>query len=239
MKPTILGQICRCLNIDPGQPMPINAEPLSEDQLEAMRLWIRGGAEEDGIVGNTLELLGCEGNFDPDPNKINPLPAPATDEGVQLYAGGWALDAEAEDEVCFATYYDFSEQVPPEFQVDCPELGEGRKCFAFRKNELAQDGQSHHSIIDAYLPDSDPNGGEWGPWECLGGDRNGEACDPTAAGECGERSQCATPAVTAVACLLYPYAPSGFGGLPVSTCQPSAPSAYSSFLFLEKRLAAS
>ena len=194
-----------------GQPRPINAEPLSEDQLEAMRLWIRGGAEEDGIVGNTLELLGCEGNFDPDPNKINPLPAPATDEGVQLYAGGWALDAEAEDEVCFATYYDFSEQVPPEFQVDCPELGEGRKCFAFRKNELAQDGQSHHSIIDAYLPDSDPNGGEWGPWECLGGDRNGEACDPTAAGACGERSQCATPAVTAVACLLYPYAPSGFG----------------------------
>ena len=194
-----------------GQPMPINAEPLDEDQLEAMRLWIRGGAPEDGIVGNTLELLGCEGNFDPDPNKINPLPAPAVDEGVQLYAGGWALDAEAEDEVCFATYYDFSEQIPAELQFDCPELGEGRKCFAFRRNELAQDGQSHHSIIDAYLPDSDPNGGDWGPWECLGGENDGESCDPTDASACGERSQCATPAVTSVACLGYPYAPSGFG----------------------------
>lgn len=28
-------------------------------------------------MGGTLELLGCEGRFDPDPNKINPLPAPA------------------------------------------------------------------------------------------------------------------------------------------------------------------
>ncbi|MGB5683745.1 MAG: hypothetical protein WBM47_17990, partial [Polyangiales bacterium] len=123
-----------------GQPMPFGADPLAEDQLEAIRLWIRAGAEENAIVDNTLELLGCEGSFDPDPNKINPLPPPSPDEGVQLYAGGWALDAESEDEVCFASYYDVSDQVPAEFQVDCPEYGEGRKCFAFRRNELAQDG---------------------------------------------------------------------------------------------------
>ncbi len=194
-----------------GQPMPIGVDPLLEDQLEAIRLWIRGGAPEDSIVGSTLELLGCEGTFDPDPNKINPLPPPTVDEGVQFYAGGWALDAEAEDEVCFATYYDVSEQVPPEYQVDCPEYGEGRKCFAFRRNELAQDGQSHHSIINVYVPESDPNGGDWGPWQCLGGDMEGESCDPTLAGACGERSQCATPAVTSVACVLYPFAPTDFG----------------------------
>ena len=94
-----------------GQAMPIGADPLLDDPLEAIRLWIRGGAPEDTIVGGTLELLGCEGTFEPDPNKINPLPPPAIDEGVQFYAGGWALDAEAEDEVCFATYYDFSEPV--------------------------------------------------------------------------------------------------------------------------------
>ena len=194
-----------------GQPMPVGAEPLDEDQLEAIRVWIRAGAEEDAIVGNTLELLGCEGNFEADPNKINPLPAPAPDEGVQFYAGGWDLDAEAEDEVCFASYYDVSDQVPAEFQVDCPEYGEGRRCFAFRRNELAQDGQSHHSIINVYTPESDPNGGDWGPWECLGGEMAGESCDPTDADACGDRSQCTTPAVTSVACALYPFAPLDFG----------------------------
>jgi hypothetical protein len=196
---------------DLGGAMPVATDPLTVDELEAIRLWIRGGAPEEGIVGNTLELLGCDGNFDPDPNKINPLPPPADDEGVQFYAGGWALDGEAEDEVCFATYYDVSEQVPPEYQVDCPQYGEGRKCFAFRRNELAQDSQSHHSIINVYIPESDPKGDDWGPWECLGGENAGQSCDPTVADACGERSQCATPAVTSVGCVLYPYAPRDFG----------------------------
>lgn len=195
---------------DLGASMPATNEPLSEDQLKAIRLWIRGGAPRDGIVGGTLELLGCAGSFEPDPNKINPLPPPASTEGVQLYAGGWALDSESEDEVCFATYYDFTDDVPPEFQIDCPEYGEGRKCFAFRRNELAQDGQSHHSIINVYVPESDPNGGSWGPWQCLGGQTDGEPCDPTVADACGPRSQCATPAVTSIACVLYPYAPPDF-----------------------------
>jgi hypothetical protein len=194
-----------------GQPMPISGEALNEDQLDAIRLWIRGGAPRDTIVGGTLEGLGCEGTFDPDPNKINPLPPPAADEGVQLYAGAWDLALESEDEVCFATYYDFSDRVPAEYQVDCPEFGDGRKCFAFRRNELAQDGQSHHSIINVYLPESDPNGDDWGPWECLGGPMAGEACDPTMADACGDRSQCATPAVTSIGCVLYPFAPRDFG----------------------------
>jgi len=207
---------------DLGQAMPNNADPLNADQLDAILLWIRGGAPEDGFVGNTLELLGCEGSFDPDPNKINPLPAPAADAGIQFYAGGWDLGAEAEDEVCFATYYDFSDVVPDEYQVDCPQFGEGRRCFAYGRNELAQDGQSHHSIIDVYVPESDPMGEDWGPWECLGGERAGEACDPTNPGECGERAQCTTPPVTSVGCLLYPYAPpdfatGGFGGMTATT----------------------
>jgi len=202
----------------PGAAMPIGADPLTSDQLEAVRLWIRGGAAEDGIVGGTLELLGCEGMFDPEPNKINPLPAPAVDEGVQFYSGAWDLDAESEDEVCFATYYDFSDQVPADYQVDCPELGQGRKCFAFRRNELAQDGQSHHSIIDIFTPSSDPNGGDWKNWECLGGATSGQPCDPTDFGACGERGQCATRPESKVACVGYSNAPSnfaaggGFGG---------------------------
>ena len=198
-----------------GQAMPVGQEPLSEDQLDAMRIWIRAGAPSDSIVGGTLELLGCDGSFEAEPNKINPLPAPTANEGVQFYAGGWDLDGEAEDEVCFASYYDFTDQVPAEYQVDCEEYGEGRKCFAFGRNELAQDGQSHHSIISVFTPESDPNGGDWGPWTCLGGERAGEACDPTEAGVCGERSQCTTPAISSVACIGYDeYAPPefGFGG---------------------------
>ena len=194
-----------------GQAMPIDGEPLSDDQLDAMRLWIRAGAPSDSIVGGTLELLGCEGSFEPDPNKINPLPAPPPEEGVQFYAGGWSIEGEAEDEVCFASYYDFTDTVPPEYQVDCEQFGEGRKCFAFGRNELAQDGQSHHSIISVYTPESDPNGGDWGPWACLGGEKAGETCDPTLADACGARSQCTTPAVTAVACLGYRHAPQDFG----------------------------
>ncbi|MBW2222901.1 MAG: hypothetical protein JRF54_01565, partial [Deltaproteobacteria bacterium] len=176
-----------------------------------MRLWLRAGAPSDSIVGGTLELLGCEGTFDPDPNKINPLPPPASDEGVQFYAGGWDLGAEAEDEVCFASHYDFSDQVPVEYQVDCDQFGEGRKCFAFRRNELAQDGQSHHSIINVYTPESDPKGGDWGPWECLGGDNAGQSCEPGSTDECGPRSQCTTPAITRVGCVAYPHAPVDFG----------------------------
>lgn len=193
-----------------GQAMPVNAEPLSDDQLTALRAWIRGGAPEEGIVEGTLSLLGCEGSFVADPNKINPLPPPAEGEGVQLYAGGWDLPGEAEDEVCYATYYDFTDSVPPEYRVACEEFGEGRECFAFGRNELAQDGQSHHSIIDVYISRSDPNGPDWGPWACLGGERAGEACDPTVQGVCGARSACTTPPRTSVACIGYPHAPADF-----------------------------
>ncbi len=193
-----------------GQAMPSGLPRLSDDKIEAVLLWMRAGAPEDGIVAGTLNLLGCEGSFAADPNKINPLPPPAPGEGVQVYAGGWALGAEAEDEVCYATYYDFRDAVPPEYQVDCDEFGVGRKCFAFGRNELAQDGQSHHSIITVYTPESDPNGGDWGPWSCLGGAADGQPCDPTDLGACGVRSACSTPVRTSVACVGYPHAPSDF-----------------------------
>lgn len=196
-----------------GQAMPSGQPQLSDDQIEAVRLWMRAGAPEDAIVEGTLNLLGCEGTFVADPNKIVPLPVPAANEGVQFYAGGWALDAEAEDEVCYATYYDFSDQVPAEYQVPCEEYGEGRMCFAFGRNELAQDGQSHHSIIGVYTPKSDPNGSDWGPWACLGGDSAGQACDPTDQGVCGAGSQCGTPAITSVACVGYRHAPGDFSSI--------------------------
>lgn len=193
-----------------GQAMPADGDPLSADELEAIRLWIRGGANAQGVVEGTMEKLSCDRTFAPTPSKIDPLPPPEPDKGLQFYSGAWPLPSESEDEVCFVTYYDFSDQVPPEYQVDCGELAPGRTCFAFRRSELAQDGQSHHSITTVYTPESDPNGGDWFDWECLGGDRTGEACDPTDVGSCGPRSACATPPQSAVGCVGYFFAPADF-----------------------------
>jgi cysteine-rich repeat protein len=41
-----------------GQPMPLSGGALSTDELEAVRLWIEGGAPEAGTVAGTGELLG-------------------------------------------------------------------------------------------------------------------------------------------------------------------------------------
>ena len=216
-----------------GDPMPFGETlvPVSQDELDALEAWIRGGAQADSIVKGTEDLLGCDGNIIPDPNKIAPLTAPPPLEGVQFYSGAWPLSAEAEDEVCFVTYYDFSDAIPLSATLDCPaEWGEGRKCFSYGRDELAQDAQSHHSIINVYTgaqipevdspdydPDHetvlDPNHKSWGPWTCLGGERDGETCDPNAIGGCGDRSECATPAITSVACIGYPHAPTDFAGL--------------------------
>ncbi|MBW2547182.1 MAG: hypothetical protein JRE82_08065 [Deltaproteobacteria bacterium] len=198
-----------------GDPMPFgDMDPLSQDELDAVRAWIRSGAPGTTLVKGTEGLLGCSGPVDFDPNKMEPLDPPAADEGLQFYSGAYVLPAESEDEVCYATYYDFSAQIPAAAQLDCPEAwGQGRKCFSFGRNELAQDGQSHHSIISIYGAPSDPNGGEWGPWGCLGGASHGTACDPTDAAACGTRSQCSTPVVTAAACSGYPHAPADFSSL--------------------------
>ena len=193
-----------------GQSMPSGADPLTEDELEAVRLWIRGGAGADGVVEGTMERLACDGSFEAEPNKIAPLPPPAPDEGVQLYAGAWPLPAEHEDEVCFVTYYDVSDRVPEQAKLPCGDFAPGRECFAFRKSELAQDGQSHHSITTVYTPESDPNGGSWVSWKCLGGEKNGTPCDPTVPKECGERAACATPPDSKLACVDYFFAPADF-----------------------------
>jgi hypothetical protein len=193
-----------------GQAMPVTGTPLSPDELEAVRLWIRGGARAEGVVEGTMERLACSGAFEAQPNQIYPLPAPEPDKGLQFYSGAWSLPAESENEVCFVTYYDVTETVPPEARVPCGDLAPERDCFAFKRSELAQDGQSHHSITSMYIPESDPNGGDWFQWECLGGAKDGEACDPTIAGECGDRSACATPPQTAVGCVNYFFAPSDF-----------------------------
>jgi len=202
-----------------GGAMPTGSGALSENDLGLLREWIRGGAPETGIVEGSEEFASCKLEGDIAPNKIQPLPAPAADKGVQLYSGGWDVPPEAEGEVCFVTYYDFSDQVPDQFKVPCDEAqgGPERECFAYNNILLAQDPQSHHSITDFYIPAPgdeehwDPmNERHWRGWSCLGGANAGESCTP-GSDECGDRGQCTTPVQSTVACIGYRHGPPEMG----------------------------
>lgn len=197
-----------------GSPMPSTGEALTGEELSLVRAWIRAGAPEVGFVEGGQTLADCDASsVHVVPNKIPPLPPPSPDEGVQIYSGGYLLGAEAEDEVCFATYYDFSDRIPASKTLACPEVygGPTRVCFAYEEVLIAQDPQSHHAVIDTYIPPADkpeqydPRSDSWKNWVCLGGERDGEPCDPIDG--CGERSACATKPETAVACVGYPNGP--------------------------------
>ncbi|MGB8328755.1 MAG: hypothetical protein WCE62_01410 [Polyangiales bacterium] len=201
-----------------GGAMPTSDDVLSEDDLALLRTWIRGGAPEAGIVAGSEQYSTCELQGEVVPNKIQPLPAPAVDEGIQFYSGGWAVPAEQEGEVCFVSYYDYSDRIPEEFVVPCGEAqgGPDKDCFVYNKVLLAQDPQSHHSIVEFYVPpadkpeQNDPTSSSWKNWACLGGDNAGMPCTP-GADECGERSQCTTTPLTTVACIFYGNGPPEMG----------------------------
>jgi hypothetical protein len=54
-----------------GDPMPFgDMDPLSQDELDAVRAWIRSGAPGTTLVKGTEGLLGCSGPVEFDPNKM-------------------------------------------------------------------------------------------------------------------------------------------------------------------------
>ncbi|KPK17080.1 MAG: hypothetical protein AMJ62_02320 [Myxococcales bacterium SG8_38] len=197
-----------------GGTMPTSNQTLSEKDLALLRAWIRGGAPENGVVEGSQQYASCDLQGEVAPNKIQPLPAPGENEGVQFYSGAWEVPAEQEGEVCFVSYYDYSDRIPEEFVVPCGEAqgGPDRDCFVYNEALLAQDPQSHHSIIEFYVPPEDkpeqwdPMDSSWKNWSCLGGDNHGMACTP-GGDECGERSQCTTAPVTTVGCIGYQNGP--------------------------------
>jgi hypothetical protein len=201
-----------------GGSMPTGEGVLSETDLALLRVWIRGGAPETGIVGDSEQYANCELEGDVAPNKIQPLPAPAADEGVQFYSGAWEVPSEGEGEVCFISYYDYADRIPEQFVVPCtPEYGgPDEDCFVYKSLLLAQDPQSHHSIIDFYIPPEgkesqrDPMDSGWKNWSCNGGANAGSSCTP-GGDECGERSQCTTAALSSIACITYKNAPPELG----------------------------
>ncbi len=197
----------------PGTSMPANGSTLTEEHLEALRLWIRGGAPETGVVVGTAELLGsCLPPATPLDIPQPPVPDPSV--GTQFAMPGYNLVANSEIEGCVATYYDVSATVPPSKMVDCPGAFPGTnetglhagKCFSYNASDLYQDAQSHHSIVHIYPGSyswSDPG---WGSWRCYGGPTPDAACDPSTADPCGSGGVCGSKFHPGVACNDTPSA---------------------------------
>jgi hypothetical protein len=206
----------RSLTGVPGTPMPSGAPAISDGELEAIARWIRAGAPETGTVPDAETMLdACPPQGGPPPPVVPGVPAP--DQGVQLFAPPWTVPAHGENEVCFATYYDFSAQIPAEFQADCPAYwGAGRQCFFYDRSELTQDPNSHHSIIHAYKGTADITDPSFGPFTCRGGAKDGTPCNPKGIGvpapdgaDCGAESGCGGRVQKSVNCIFY--GPSDYG----------------------------
>ena len=115
-----------------GAPMPNGIAPISKDELEALRMWIYAGAPETGTIAGTDKLLDACLPV-PKPILITPLDPPAAGEGVQLTMPPWHLEAHSEHEICFATYYDITDQVPAEYRDPSGTM------FRFSTTDLRQD----------------------------------------------------------------------------------------------------
>jgi len=177
----------------PLRPMPLGALPaLSDNELDALRRWIEAGAPRTGTVANTADLLdACLPPQEPIP--IEPLDPPAAGEGVQLHMPKWIVKKKSESEVCFASYYDVTDQVPEEFRGP-------NGTFRYKKQQIRQDPLSHHLIVNLYKGTSDPHAAVWGGFTCDGGSLDGQTCDPTAIGACGAGADCSNTPAKSIAC---------------------------------------
>ena len=181
----------------PLRPMPQGGlPPLSLDELEVVRLWIEYGAPRDGVIPGTGELLdACLPP--PEPIEIAPLPPPPPGVGLQIRAPHQVLPPNSEREVCFVSYYDVTDQVPPEFR------GPNGDTFRYKRIDARQDPISHHAVTIVYKGNTPIDSPIWGPFACRGGALDGQPCEPTDLGACGEDALCASPPVPSVACIGY------------------------------------
>jgi hypothetical protein len=92
----------------------------------------------------------------------------------------WHLEAHSEHEICFASYYDITDQVPPQYRDPSGTM------FRFSSSELRQDPSSHHLILNRYFgPAVNLHDPSFGAWTCAGGPQDGETCEPTDSSSCG------------------------------------------------------
>lgn len=169
-------------SIQTGTGMPVGQPPLADNELELFRLWLLAGAPRDGTVLDTEELIeGCLP--EPQPIEIERLDPPLPGEGVQVEMPLWILPAATENEICFAAWYDFTDQVPEEF------LSEDGNFFFYDAQEIRQDYNSHHLLLQ--VPTASWAGTlvepeALGEWACSAtSERSGESCAPKDPTSCG------------------------------------------------------
>lgn len=187
-----------------GSPMPVGGAPLSDDELEAVRKWIEVGASADGVVGDNIDgssssigdLLGaCLP--DSTPITVEPLAAPDPSEGVQFVMPPYTLRPSSEVEVCFASYYDYTDVVPDEFKTPDGES------FYINYGDVRGDPHSHHFVLThSGLDESFLDHPSFGAWSCRNGPRKGEGCDPADLDSCGE-GLCASEVRDSIACIGF------------------------------------
>src|SRR5215470_52924 len=175
----------------PLRPMPVGLPPLSSAELQVIQLWIEEGAVRDGVVPGTAALLD-ECLPPPRPLRTEPLAPPPPGEGVQLRAPHQVLPPESEREVCFVSYYDFTDQVP------AGSRGPNGDTFRYKRVDARQDPLSHHLVSIAYTGRAQIHDRRWGPFACTGGAHVGEPCEPTDINSCGEPGMCASAPVQVV-----------------------------------------
>ena len=186
----------------PLRAMPIGVEPLSLNELEAMREWIESGAPRDGVLPVTGELL--DACLPPaKPIEIEPLDPPAAGDGVQIRMPRWEVPAGGEDEVCYVSYYDVSDRVPRE------HLSPDGASFRYNRVQIRQDPLSHHLIVNRYQGST--NNGLVRDFRCRGGDADGQTCEPTDLNACGA-GVCGSRVVSSFACIEFDGGAGAFGG---------------------------
>src|SRR5262249_24755916 len=136
---------------------------------------------------------------------IEPLPPPAPGEGVQLHMPRWILEPHSEHEVCFASYYDLSAQIPAEY------LSADQKDFRLKRSVIRQDPLSHHLFANPDKASTPPSSPVWGAFACRGGAKDGTPCVDTDLGFCGSDSECATAPQQGVGCIGFGPGDAGFG----------------------------
>lgn len=179
-----------------GDGMPTGLGPIDADLIEAVRVWILAGAPDTGTVPGTEALLG--GCFpEPAPISIAPLQPPDAGEGFQLEMPAIDVAAETEVEVCFATYYDVSDDIPGRYKDPTGE-------FFYSGGDVArQDPHSHHLVImHSAVSEALTNDPSFGGWSCVGGAAHGQACDPIDTGACGA-GICSSAVGDNVACIGF------------------------------------
>jgi hypothetical protein len=205
-----------------GSPMPANLAAIGEDELELVRRWIYAGAPETGTVAGTEDLLGAGACLPTvEPVSIKPLDPPPPGEGVQFVLPPIDLPAATEQEYCFATYYDLSDQVPDSMSDPSGKL------FRYDQQELRQDALSHHLVLlYSDLPIEKIHDPAFGAWSCAGGERAGETCEPLDRTSCGAEGFCRSEPQVKVGCVGF--GPPG-GGFAIITHQMGGAQATNAF----------